>query len=96
MHYTQRHLDRSPVICLPEEDDSISTIPTSSTVQWLGVYFDWKLLFNKHVTKIASRAEATIANMSMLANTTQGLSHYYLQQLYKTYNIIYISSIVDR
>jgi len=78
MHYTRRCLDGSPAIHLPEEDGSISTIPTSSTVRWLGVYFDQKLLFNKHVTKIASRAEAAIANMSMLANTTQGLSHYYL------------------
>ena len=52
MHYTRRRLDGSPAIRLPEEDGSISTIPTSSTVRWLGVYFDRKLLFNKHVTKI--------------------------------------------
>jgi len=78
MHYIQGCLDGSPAICLLEEDGSISTISISSTVQWLGVYFDRKLLFNKHVTKIASRAEATIANISILANTTQGLSHYYL------------------
>jgi len=31
IHYTQRHLNRSPAIRLPEEDSSISTIPTSST-----------------------------------------------------------------
>ena len=91
MYYTWRRLDGSPAIRLPEEDGSISTIPTSSTVRWLGVYFDRKLLFNKHVTKIASRAEAAIANMSMLANTTQGLSHYYLRQLYKTYILPIIS-----
>ena len=52
MHYIQGCLDGSPAICLLEEDGSISTISISSTVQWLGVYFDRKLLFNKHVTKI--------------------------------------------
>ena len=84
MHYTRRQQDGSPAIRLPENNGTISTIPTSSTVRWLGVYFDRKLLFNKHIAKITSKAEAAVASISMLANTIRGLSHYHLRQLYQT------------
>jgi len=69
MHYTRRQQDESPAIRLPENNGTISTIPTSSTVWWLGIYFNRKLLFNKHIAKITSKAEAAVASISMLANT---------------------------
>ena len=42
------------------------------------VYFDCKLLYNHHVTKMIVKAENAVACISMLANTVQGLSHYHL------------------
>jgi len=96
MHYTRRQQDGSPAIRLPENNGTISTIPTSSTVQWLGVYFDRKLLFNKHIAKITSKVKAAVASISMLANIIRGLSHYYLYQLYQTYilPVILYASVV--
>jgi len=83
MHYTQRKRDKIlPHINLTNHDGTISTILVGSTICWLGVHFDHKLLYNYHVTKIAVKAENAIACISMLANTVQGLSHYLLCLLY--------------
>ena len=85
MHYTWRKRDKiSPYINLINHDGTISTILVGSTICWLEVHFDHKLLYNHHVTKMAAKAENTVAYISMLANTVRGLSHYYLCLLYHT------------
>jgi len=85
MHYTQRRRDKtSPHINLTNCDGTISTILVGSTIRWLEVHFDCKLLYNYHVTKMAAKAENAVACISMLANTIQGLSHYHLCLLYRT------------
>jgi len=85
MHYTRRKRDKiSPHINLINCDGTTSTILVGSTICWLGVHFDRKLLYNYHVTKMAAKAENAIACISMLANTVQGLSHYHLRLLYRT------------
>ena len=57
MHYTQRKRDKiSPHINLTNCDGTISTILVGSTICWLGVHFDHKLLYNYHVTKMAVKA----------------------------------------
>jgi len=77
MHYTWRKRDKiSPHINLTNSDGTISTISVDSTIRWLGVYFDHKLLYNYHVTKMAVKAENAIACISILANTVWSLSHY--------------------
>ena len=65
-------------------DGTISTILVGSTICWLGVHFDCKLLYNYHVTKMAAKAENAVACISMLVNTVWGLSHYHLHLLYYT------------
>lgn len=85
MHYTCRKGNQSaPHIELLECDGTVSKVLTSPTMHWLGVYFDQKLLFNHHVTKMAAKAEAAVVCISMLANTVQGLSHSHLCLLYCT------------
>ena len=85
MHYTRRKRDKiSPHINLTNRDGTISTILVGSTIRWLGVHFDCKLLYNYHVTKMAAKAENAVACILMLANTVQGLSHYHLRLLYCT------------
>jgi len=85
IHYTQRKRDKtSPHINLTNHDSTTFTILVSSTIHWLGVYFDCKLLYNYHVTKMAVKAENAIVYISMLANTVWCLSHYHLCLLYCT------------
>ena len=54
------------------------------TIYWLGVHFDYKLLYNYHITKMAVKAKNATIYISMLANTIWNLSHYYLHLLYYT------------
>jgi len=83
MHYTQRKRDKTSLhINLTNCDSTTSTILVGLTICWLGVHFNCKLLYNYHVTKMAVKAENAIAYISILANTVQGLSHYYLCFLY--------------
>ena len=85
MHYTQRKKDKiSPHINLINHTGTTSTILVGSTICWLGVHFNHKLLYNYHVTKMAAKAENAVACILMLANTVQGLSHYHLRLLYCT------------
>jgi len=85
MHYTRRKRDKVlPHINLTNRDGTISTILVGSTICWLEVHFDRKLLYNYHVTKMAAKAENAVACISMLANTIRGLSHYHLHLLYCT------------
>jgi len=85
IHYTWRKRDKTlSHINLTNCNGTTSTILVGSTICWLGVHFDCKLLYNYHVTKIAVKAENTVACISMLANTVWCLSHYYLCLLYRT------------
>ena len=86
IHYTQRKRDKiSPHINLTSCNGTISTILVGSTIHWLGVHFDCKLLYNYYIIKMAAKAENAIACISILANTVWGLSYYHLRLLYRTY-----------
>ena len=85
MHYTWKKRDKtSSHINLTNHDSTTSTILVGSTICWLGVHFDHKLLYNYHVTKIPVKAENAIVCISILANTVQGLSYYHFCFLYYT------------
>ena len=96
IHYTWRKRDKtSSYINLTNHDSTISTILVGSTICWLEVYFNCKLLYNYYITKMVVKAKNTIVYISMLANTVQSLSHYYLRLFYCTYIlpiIIYAST----
>jgi len=85
IHYTWRKRDKtSSQINLTNRDGTTSTILVGSTIRWLGVHFDYKLLYNYHITKMAVKAENAVACISILANTVWSISHYYLYLLYCT------------
>lgn len=44
-----------------------------SSMRWLSVYFDSRLLFKRHVEKMASKAQKAVAGLNMLGNTVQGV-----------------------
>ena len=52
--------------------------------QYLGFFFDKKLLFHYHVHHYANKALSTIKGMKMLENSNKGLSPIYKQLLYRT------------
>ncbi|KAG2741477.1 hypothetical protein P692DRAFT_20667194, partial [Suillus brevipes Sb2] len=53
-------------------------------MRWLGVFFDRKLSFKKHVEIMATRALSTISGLRILANSVRGLSVLNARLLYKT------------
>ncbi|KAG2739738.1 hypothetical protein P692DRAFT_20662474, partial [Suillus brevipes Sb2] len=53
-------------------------------MRWLGVFFDRKLSFKKHIEIMATRALSTIAGLRLLANSFWGLSVLNARLLYKT------------
>lgn len=81
MHYTQKKRDGSPAIQIMDDDNIICTITVSSSVKWLGVHFDCKLLFNQNVKQMAARTEGVVGKLTMLANTVKGLSQVHLRHL---------------
>ena len=86
MHYTRRKRNKtSSHINHTNHDGTTSTILVGSTICWLEVHFDCKLLYNYHVTKMVVKAENAVACISMLANTVWGVLHYYLCLLYHIY-----------
>ena len=70
MYYTQRKRDKtSPHINLTNCNGTTFTILVGSTIHWLGVHFNHKLLYNYHVIKMAVKAENAVVCISMLVNT---------------------------
>lgn len=84
MHYSRRHRwdNDSPVITLPGKDGTMVTIEAEKTTKWLGVHFDRRLTFDMYIKQLVSRAEKTVQEMKMLANTVRGLSQEHLRSLY--------------
>ena len=86
MHYTRCKKCGDPAthIELTERDGSISKILVTPLICWLGIHFDRELLFNHHVKKISTKAEAALGYIAMLSNTVQGLWYLNLYTLYRT------------
>ncbi|PPQ85685.1 hypothetical protein CVT25_002136 [Psilocybe cyanescens] len=83
MHYSKRRKDNSnPSITFNDSDGITRTVTPEATVRWLGVYFDRKLSFDRHIKILASRGENAVAALTMLANTVRGLNHSHLRNLY--------------
>jgi len=86
MYYTRhkKYGDPTTHIELTERDGSKTKILVTPTIQWLGIHFNRKLLFNEHVKKLSAKAEAAIGCIAMLSNTIWGLLHLNLHTLYRT------------
>jgi ribonuclease HI len=85
MHYTRRKSDNniSPSMTFHDDDGVTRVVAPQTTVKWLGVYFDRKLLFNHHVKILAGRAGKAVGSLVMLANTVKGLSPHLMRLMYK-------------
>ena len=63
---------------LPFAQDPMVTRFVKSTlkdfsIRWLGVYYDARLSFKRHVEKMASKDRRAVAGLKMLGNTIQGV-----------------------
>ena len=57
-------------------------IAPKASVKWLGIWFDPKLSFKKHIEKRINLAMASFLGMQRLASTQKGLSFRAMRQLY--------------
>jgi hypothetical protein len=73
-----------PLINISPPNALARTVRPSPVMCWLGVFFDRKLSFKKHVETMATRALSTISGLRILANSIRGLSVLNTHLLYKT------------
>lgn len=51
----------------------IKLIIKKESMYWLGVYFDFCLLFSDHAAKMTSKSQKTMASLAILVKTTRGV-----------------------
>ncbi|KAI6102896.1 hypothetical protein F5141DRAFT_968391, partial [Pisolithus sp. B1] len=81
IHFSWRHKEACPHIELMYRN-SPHRIDHSDTVKWLGVWFDSKLSFHKHIQTVTTKAHHIATRIRMLANTVRGLHQSRLRLIY--------------
>ncbi|KAI0999011.1 hypothetical protein K3495_g9182 [Podosphaera aphanis] len=74
LHFTRKHKDKN---LLPQEETTNLTISETAQkpyLKWLGINFDKKLTFKRHVQIQASKALKVTHTLRCLGNTIRGLS----------------------
>ena len=83
IHFSRRHNPEQ--LLLPLVIDHTLTIhPAKDTLRWLGIFFDSRLSFTKHVDILCNRARSAANGLRVLANSVRGLSQKNLRALHKT------------
>ena len=83
IHFSRRHNEaqlRTPLII----DSNLMIRPAKDTLRWLGIFFDSRLSFNRHVDILCNRARTAANGLRVLANSVRGLSQKNLRALHKT------------
>lgn len=79
IHFSRKRNFPNPEIILLSnatagvEERVIKPTSKKSSMRWLGVYFDSRLSFSDHATKMASKDRRAAAGLSMLVKTTRGV-----------------------
>lgn len=81
IHFSWRRKESRPHIELMYRD-SPHRVDHSDTIKWLGVWFDSKLSFRKHVQTVTTKAHRIATGVQMLANTVRGLHQSRLRLIY--------------
>jgi len=86
IHFTRSRSNPTldPFINISPPNTRARTIRPTPVMRWLGVFFDRKLSFKKHVETMATRALSTISGLRILANSIRGLSVLNARLLFKT------------
>jgi hypothetical protein len=70
------HSPRPSTTYLPDwEANTYYKVTTSDQVCYLGLHFNHKLAWDKHVTVVAMRTKGTIKSLQLLSNSVRGLDH---------------------
>ena len=70
------HGDRPERILLPDWDQmSYYAVKASGSVRYLGIHFDHKLSWDKHIAVVAARTKSTLKALQLLGNSVRGLDH---------------------
>lgn len=80
IHFSQKCCFPNPEIVLPPAPQTengtgtriIKPIEKNSSMRWLGVYFDTRISFAHHISKMATKGHQATAGLAMLGNTTRG------------------------
>ena len=83
-HRKRRGQIQEPHINLQPPQGLARVVRPEAHLRWLGMFFDQKLCWKKHVEIMSRRALSTISGLRVLANTIRGVSVANARLLYKT------------
>jgi hypothetical protein len=72
------------------EVNSYYTVTASDHVCYLGIHFDHKLSWDKHISVVMTRTKDMLKSLQLLGNSVQGLDH---GSWHLAYNAIYIPAL---
>lgn len=81
IHFSRRRDTTNPPIELPPppflSDQRtirvVQPVSKTSSMRWLGVYFDTRLSFKNHAEKMDSKGRKAVSGLNMLGNTVRGV-----------------------
>lgn len=75
IHFSRRHdQDLNPPVEFSTGENTHFSIEGTKLLKWLGIHYDCKLLFNKHIRIVAKKAHNAIASTNFLGNSMRGIS----------------------
>jgi ribonuclease HI len=78
IHFTLGKEAKTTTLTLPNQE----VVEPKEVVRWLGIWFDPKLSFKKHIDIRVSQAKSAFLRISRLVNIERGLSPFAVRQLY--------------
>jgi Reverse transcriptase (RNA-dependent DNA polymerase) len=70
------HGDQPERILLPDWDQSsYYVVKASGSIRYLGIHFDHKLSWDKHIAVMSARTKSTLKALQLLGNSVRGLDH---------------------
>jgi Reverse transcriptase (RNA-dependent DNA polymerase) len=70
------HGDRPTSLLLPDRaPNTLYSVAASDHVRYLGLHFDHKLSWDKHISVVASRTKSSLKALQLLGNSVRGLNH---------------------
>jgi Reverse transcriptase (RNA-dependent DNA polymerase) len=70
------HGNQPDRILLPDwEQSSYYAVKASESVRYLGIHFNHKLAWDKHISVVSSRTKSTLKALQLLGNSVRGLDH---------------------
>lgn len=76
LHFSRKQNDDNPPVNVrfPEEEQTtvVQPTPVDGKLRWLGVHFDRKMSFKRHVKAVTAKAQAAIKALRVLGGCAHG------------------------